>query len=247
MSLGFSSTPEAGLSATSFCFSSLVTLSCVMLNKLLLAIGQDQSVIVFIDDEKNADELTQIIAKNLKVDKGDEVNFSASEGVEVLRERINNFHLKPSSSPKRLFVVYGVDLMNVPQANTLLKTLEEPPGFGKVVLFAKNKARVLPTVLSRCHLVYYKNTKKYDRESIVALSENLKMRDFLARVKKADRAEAISLLEGGLEELRQKGLNELKGEVFKKVGSSLALLESTNCNHRLVLEGLYIFIKSREK
>ena len=218
-----------------------------MLNKLLLATGQDQSVIVFLNDEKDADELTKIIAKNLKVNKDDEVSFSASEGVEVLREKIGNFHLKPNSSPKRLFVAYGVDLMNKPQANTLLKTLEEPPGFGKVVLFAKNKARVLPTILSRCHLVYYLNTKKYDRESITALSRNLKLKDFLAKVKKTDKPEAISLLEGGLEELRQKGLNESKGQVFKKIGSSLALLEGTNCNHRLVLEGLYIFIRSREK
>lgn len=247
MSSGFSSALGVGFSATSFCFSSLVTLSCIMINKLLLATEQDQSVIVFINDESDVEGLTQIIAKNLKVNKDDMVSFSVDEGVEILREKIGNFHLKPNSSPKRLFVVYGADLLNRPQANTLLKTLEEPPGFGKVILFAKNKARVLPTILSRCHLVYYKNTKEYDRESIVALSKGLKIKDFLYRVKQIDRVEAIALLEGGLEELRQKGLNESKGQVFKQIGSSIALLEGTNCNHRLVLERLYMLIKSKEK
>lgn len=218
-----------------------------MLKNILSATNQDQSVIIFIKDKSDADDLIQIIAKNLNVNKDDRLDFSVEEGVEILREKISHFHLKPNSSPKRLFVVYGADLLNRPQANTLLKTLEEPPRLGKVVLFAKNKARVLPTILSRCHLIYYSDTKKYDRESIVDISRKLKFRDFLNRIKQIDKVEAIQLLEGGLEELRKKGLNKSKGQVFNQIGFSLILLESTNCNHRLVLERLYMLIKSQEK
>jgi len=218
-----------------------------MVNNILSITHQDQSVIIFIKDENNVDDLTKIIAENLEVNKDDQLDFSAEEGVKLLREKISHFHLKPNSSPKRLFIVFGADLLNRPQANTLLKILEEPPKFGKVILYAKNKAKVLPTILSRCHQVYYSGTKKYDRESIVDLSRKLKFKDFLNKIKQIDKIEAIWLLEGGLEELRQKGLNKAKGQVFKQIGSSLALLESTNCNYRLVLERLYILIKSQEK
>lgn len=217
------------------------------MNNILSITHQDQSVIIFIKDENNVDDLTKIIAENLEVNKDDQLDFSAEEGVKLLREKISHFHLKPNSSPKRLFIVFGADLLNRPQANTLLKILEEPPKFGKVILYAKNKAKVLPTILSRCHQVYYSGTKKYDRESIVDLSRKLKFKDFLNKIKQIDKIEAIWLLEGGLEELRQKGLNKAKGQVFKQIGSSLALLESTNCNYRLVLERLYILIKSQEK
>jgi len=218
-----------------------------MVNNILSITHQDQSVIIFIKDENNVDDLTKIIAENLEVNKDDQLDFSAEEGVKLLREKISHFHLKPNSSPKRLFIVFGADLLNRPQANTLLKILEEPPKFGKVILYAKNKAKVLPTILSRCHQVYYSGTKKYDRESIIDLSRKLKFKDFLNKIKQIDKIEAIWLLEGGLEELRQKGLNKAKGQVFKQIGSSLALLESTNCNYRLVLERLYILIKSQEK
>ena len=38
-------------------------------------------------------------------------------------------------------------------ANSLLKTLEEPPHYGVIILLAREAETLLPTIVSRCHLI----------------------------------------------------------------------------------------------
>jgi DNA polymerase III delta prime subunit len=45
--------------------------------------------------------------------------------------------------------------MTVPAANALLKTLEEPGGEFIVVLLAPSAGGLLPTIVSRCHRLYF--------------------------------------------------------------------------------------------
>ncbi len=52
----------------------------------------------------------------------------------------------------RVVVVYPAERLNTESANTLLKTLEEPPPHLRFVLATEQAAAVLPTVRSRCQL-----------------------------------------------------------------------------------------------
>jgi DNA polymerase III delta prime subunit len=216
-------------------------------NFISLISDQDQSLIIINDRETDNKGLIRMIAEKLKVNKEDIVVFSPKDGVAELRRGISGFQLKPNTGSRKLFIVEGVDFLNREQANALLKTIEEPPGHGKIILIGKNRAKILKTILSRCHLLRAPSLHKYERESILSLAEKLSFRDFLNRIRTIERDEAVSLLEGGLEELRQKGLNKTKGRIFKEIGSSLALVEGTNCSYKLALERLYIFIKFRER
>ncbi|MBN1441438.1 MAG: hypothetical protein JXA90_01965 [Planctomycetes bacterium] len=54
-----------------------------------------------------------------------------------------------------LAVIEKAERMTVPAANALLKTLEEPGGEFIVVLTAATTGGLLPTVVSRCHRVYF--------------------------------------------------------------------------------------------
>ena len=53
-------------------------------------------------------------------------------------------------------IIDGADKMNIPAANALLKTLEEPPGDTTIVLIASNINSRLPTIVSRCRTVRFR-------------------------------------------------------------------------------------------
>jgi DNA polymerase-3 subunit delta' len=61
----------------------------------------------------------------------------------------------PFESSRRVFVIEHADSMNDEAANTLLKTLEEPPSYVVLVLLTDRPGQVLPTIASRCQPVRF--------------------------------------------------------------------------------------------
>lgn len=61
----------------------------------------------------------------------------------------------PFESTRRVFVLEQVDTMNDEAANTLLKTLEEPPSYVVLILLSDRPGQVLPTIASRCQVVRF--------------------------------------------------------------------------------------------
>jgi DNA polymerase-3 subunit delta' len=61
----------------------------------------------------------------------------------------------PFESSRRVFVLEGADTMNDEAANTLLKTLEEPPSYVVLLLLSDRPGQVLPTIASRCQIVRF--------------------------------------------------------------------------------------------
>ena len=61
----------------------------------------------------------------------------------------------PAEGRRRLFLVDHADRIDLPAANSLLKTLEEPPGYLTLVLTAENAYDLLPTIRSRCVPFYF--------------------------------------------------------------------------------------------
>jgi DNA polymerase-3 subunit delta' len=65
--------------------------------------------------------------------------------------RLSEFFSKsPASAPHRVAIVDAADDLNVNAANALLKTLEEPPPKGVLLMVAHAPGRLLPTIRSRC-------------------------------------------------------------------------------------------------
>jgi DNA polymerase III subunit delta' len=61
----------------------------------------------------------------------------------------------PFESAWRVFVLERADTMDDPAANTLLKTLEEPPSYVVLILLTDRPTQVLPTITSRCQGVRF--------------------------------------------------------------------------------------------
>ena len=71
--------------------------------------------------------------------------------VDDIRVQINqDIAVKPYSSPYKIYIVDEAEKMNVQAQNALLKTIEEPPAYGVILLLTTNADAFLPTILSRC-------------------------------------------------------------------------------------------------
>ena len=70
--------------------------------------------------------------------------------IDQVRELQKEASLKPYEGASRVFIIDGADRLSDEAANSLLKTLEEPPEQVVLVLLASDASAVLPTILSRC-------------------------------------------------------------------------------------------------
>lgn len=73
--------------------------------------------------------------------------------VEIIREMLHLASLAPTESDRRIFIIPEAERIQEKTANTLLKTLEEPPESVIILLLATDADNLLPTILSRCQLI----------------------------------------------------------------------------------------------
>jgi DNA polymerase-3 subunit delta' len=70
--------------------------------------------------------------------------------VDATREAVSFTQFTRSRGSTKVVLIYPADRLNVEAANTLLKTLEEPPGAVRFVLATEAAHALLPTIRSRC-------------------------------------------------------------------------------------------------
>jgi DNA polymerase-3 subunit delta' len=67
----------------------------------------------------------------------------------------HNIAMKPSLGGRKIAVIDDADYLNAEGANSLLKTLEEPPPRSVLILIGTSPAKQLPTIRSRCQLIRF--------------------------------------------------------------------------------------------
>ncbi|MEK7143011.1 MAG: hypothetical protein AAB785_02255 [Patescibacteria group bacterium] len=154
--------------------------------------------------------------------------------------------LTPHSSKYKLAIILNAENLTLEASNALLKVLEEPPKNSIIVLQAKKKMRILPTIISRCQII-----KNFNFQEITSSSpcgyvtyekiarENLKSRFELAgRLAIADSLpQILDLWEQELRVKLLKGDNNLA--ILESIRKARSLL-STNISVKLLLENLLI-------
>ncbi|WP_027339742.1 DNA polymerase III subunit delta' [Halonatronum saccharophilum] len=109
----------------------------------------------------------------------------ASIKIDQIRELQQEIIYKPYESKKKVYIIYSGDKMNIQAANSLLKTLEEPPSHAIIILLADNVNKILPTIISRCQLIRFK------RVSELLIKDNI-ISNYGLDEKKADLITALS-------------------------------------------------------
>ena len=70
--------------------------------------------------------------------------------------------MKPYSNRRKIAVIDDADTIGVEGANSLLKTLEEPPPGSVIFLISTSLQRQLPTIRSRCQVVRFQGLSEED-------------------------------------------------------------------------------------
>lgn len=103
-----------------------------------------------------------------------------SIGVEDIREQvIGDIQIKPYSSRYKIYIIDEAEKLTVQAQNSLLKTIEEPPEYGIIILLTTNADTFLQTILSRCVRLELKPVK--DEVIQEYLIKQYKIPDYEAR------------------------------------------------------------------
>ena len=151
--------------------------------------------------------------------------------VDDIRHQLNNdIVIKPYSSKYKIYIVDEAEKMNIQAQNALLKTIEEPPVYGVILLLTTNADAFLPTILSRCITL---NLKSVNEEMIKKyLMKKYQIPDYQADVCAAfaqgNVGKAIQLASSG-------EFNELKAETLSLVKKldDMDLYELNGCIKRI--------------
>lgn len=88
--------------------------------------------------------------------------------IDAIRELRHDLHMRPFESDRRVYLVFGADLMNEDAADALLKDLEEPPPYATLVLVADELGPLPETIRSRCQAVPFRRLSRRAVEEVLA-------------------------------------------------------------------------------
>ena len=87
--------------------------------------------------------------------------------INQLRDLQASTRYKPYMAKRKVCIIDQVDRMTASAANSILKTLEEPPGTMVLILLATYIDQILPTVRSRCQLLQFSPLSTGDVERLI--------------------------------------------------------------------------------
>ncbi len=115
-----------------------------------------------------------------------EIDAASNNGVDEIRELINNVKIAPSFSKYKVYIIDEVHMLSQSAFNALLLTLEEPPSHIVFILATTNIESVPITILSRC--------QRYDFKKISTC-------DLISHLKKVSELEKINITDEAIQEI----------------------------------------------
>ncbi|MBA2648562.1 MAG: DNA polymerase III subunit delta' [Legionella sp.] len=89
--------------------------------------------------------------------------------IDSIRQLQQSAYLTPHRAKHRIIVIESAEKMNTAAANAVLKILEEPAAHTLFILLAEQVSTLLPTVLSRCHLLRFSSFDDSSLQNLLSL------------------------------------------------------------------------------
>lgn len=160
------------------------------------------------DDQKNP---CGVCPSCVSIDDGSSIDYTeidgaTNNGVESIRQLIENVQYLPVSGKYKVYVIDEVHMLSVSAFNALLKTLEEPPKHVIFIFATTDPQKLLGTVLSRCQRFDFKNLtfeELVEHVNIISSKENIRFENenivrILAKRGKGSVRDTLSLLDQAL-------------------------------------------------
>jgi DNA polymerase-3 subunit delta' len=137
-------------------------------------------------------------------------NSIKREDIDLL---INTIYNKPYEAKRKIFIIKDAHLMTPRAANGFLKTLEEPPGDTVIILLTVNSNLLLPTIVSRCQEIKFKNISKDSIKSYLKDYDSDRV-ELAANYSKGILSKAINIIKGSDDTLKKR---EETIKIFDKI------------------------------
>ena len=155
-----------------------------------------------------------------------EIDAASNNGVDDIRELINNVKIAPSEGKYKIYIIDEVHMMTTSAFNALLLTLEEPPAHAVFIMATTNVENVPITILSRCQRFNFQkisleNLKKQiskicDLEKIKITEEAIEEIAYLSEGGLRDALSLLDQLSSNEEEITAEKILENYGSISSK-------------------------------
>ena len=108
-----------------------------------------QPLLIIGGSETDWSLLTVQLQQLIEVDRGDTVELLPTPSIAEVRQIMQRIQLRPLHGSRTLVIFHQFERWSPELATTILKTIEEPPAFATLVLYAGKTAGILPTIRSR--------------------------------------------------------------------------------------------------
>jgi DNA polymerase III subunit delta' len=163
--------------------------------------------------------------------------------IEQLREIQRELALRPYEAPRKACIIEPADRMSVNAANSLLKTLEEPPGNAIIILLTENADMLLPTIRSRCQSIRFSSLSP---ENVRLLLERSgvapELAELLAPLSEGSMQRAGELDNSTLVERREALVGHLTALNLDRIGTIFDTAEEMAGNREETLESLDLLL-----
>lgn len=182
-----------------------------------------------------------------KVSREDTLLISEDYSIENMRRLIHFVNLRPMNSLKRLIIILKAEKLNIWAANTILKTLEEPPDYARIIITTLKEKDIIATIKSRCQIIRtnYVSGKDSlegylspDKLAGMTVAEKFKWAGVMAEGPEAERI--ITLWQEYYREKMLKGEKVLA--ILKRLSAAKGLLQA-NISVKLLLENILLEFK----
>lgn len=218
-----------------------------------------QSFLIVSKNSNDQEEQVKKICADFVIDPLDitlaQEKKEGTLGIEDVRNFQKQMYLSPIRGTTKAMVMYHSQNLTTEAQNALLKVLEEPPNNTIIILTTTSRDALLPTVLSRCHIITIDNKETQDAENasdklILELAtagtmKRLKIAQDLS-IAKEEAVKTIEQLLLGyhkkLQEPSNQRINEIatNAKIITSLQKTHTILSTTNTNLRLAVENLLL-------
>jgi len=194
--------------------------------------ARDEKILNLINDSKfslknNPDFLIIEKQKNKK-----------SIGIEEVREIGKFLKILPISHTQKIVLIKDANVLTPEAQNSLLKILEEPPEYARIILDAESTEKFLATILSRCQVLKTETEESNVENQSNFLDMTLNERfEWAEKTSKLEKEEIVGELNLVLKEIKITSKKPSK-ESTNLLLEVLENLSKYNLNTRLALEYL---------
>ena len=172
------------------------------------------------------------------------INQDTGWKIETVRDLIKFFSRKPYRHSSKIALIYQADQLSLEAQSVLLKTLEEPGEGNYIILTTFNANSLLPTIISRSHIINTTDISINNSIQAISLSNNLS--DNLETVNQLlslyDKSNLIDWLDGQIDLIRpQLKTNSVikSAALITKLTRAKEMLQA-NVEARSVLDWIFI-------